>query len=420
MLKTLRKSSVFGAFTLLGIAGLFAKELTLHSVRPGYSKGSKTDVISLYVFFETPVVIPAAAVNFHCGDQKTSNPWHIVLYDTTGKPQILDGNIAKACAIQDTFASDGLVTLSLARAVSDYSRIEVTYSGGNAPSATLKKGVKNTTPIFQATHSRDGADVYISGAVTPAVGAGPSYAIDSSLKYTLRQWGENALLSSGSVKTDDRPTADPNSFTWSVGYKRTGHRHFTAQWNFAGMELDKRANAMNYVSAPKLLVTADHLFKSRRGSGENTYLVPRVLVGIDVVLGLEFGDNLKNQYSIANRAPNQGYGAFLRGVPSATAYLAIPHALWLKSINWTTAYTARIPATDEIFLETRLGTKSPVPMLTSNARHYLLDDLQFMFTDFAGFEIKHQYGSLPPTFTFVNHKVSIGLVVQFKQGRVHD
>src|SRR3989442_5222136 len=98
----------------------------------------------------------------------------------------------------------------------------------------------------------------------------------------------------------------------------------------------------------------------------------------------------------------------------------MPHALWLKSINLTAAYTARIPTTDEIFLETRLGTKFPVPMLTSNTRHYLLDDLQFMFTDFAGFEIKHQYGSLPPTFTCANHKVLIDVVVHVKQVRVHD
>jgi hypothetical protein len=40
-----------------------------------------------------------------------------------------------------------------------------------------------------------------------------------------------------------------------------------------------------------------------------------------------------------------------------------------------------------------------------------------MLTDFFGFEIKHQYGSLPPTFTFLNNRVSLGFVVQFKQDR---
>jgi hypothetical protein len=104
-------------------------------------------------------------------------------------------------------------------------------------------------------------------------------------------------------------------------------------------------------------------------------------------------------------------------MPGASVYLVIPHVWRFKKINLSSNYTARIPTTDELFLETR-HQKTPLPMLTSNTRHYLQNDLQFMATDYFGFEIKQQYGSLPPAFSFVDNRVSIGLVFQLKQGKV--
>jgi hypothetical protein len=41
--------------------------------------------------------------------------------------------------------------------------------------------------------------------------------------------------------------------------------------------------------------------------------------------------------------------------------------------------------------------------------------LQFNITDFVAIQIKHQYGTLPPAFSFVQNSGSIGLVYAFKK-----
>lgn len=44
--------------------------------------------------------------------------------------------------------------------------------------------------------------------------------------------------------------------------------------------------------------------------------------------------------------------------------------------------------------------------------------LNFMITEYVGIQIKHQYGSLPPAFNFVQNSGSIGLVFGLKETRV--
>jgi hypothetical protein len=152
--------------------------------------------------------------------------------------------------------------------------------------------------VVTAAKTRSDADIYISGTVTPSVGASQSYSIDSSPKYTLRQWGENAMFAAGQVKTDNRPTADPDSFSWSVGYRLTLPPSYQFEWDFAGMQMDKEANALNFYSAPKFVWNLQHVFKGKektKKTGE-TYSAADVLVGIDLTAGMEFGDNFRDDF----------------------------------------------------------------------------------------------------------------------------
>lgn len=418
----LRLSGRF-AFILLGLclasSRSNASDLKIHGIWPVSSTQSDSKIDRLYVVFEVPVDTPASEMRFRCldSDKRLTNPWHVVLYDKSGTPRSLDQEIEKVCADDKLFTTRGRVTLFLAHALQEYSRVDVTFGGANVPYGTLVRGVTPKSPVVEAAKTRNDADVYISGTVTPSVGAGPSYNIDSTLKYTLRQWGENAVFAAGQVKTDNRPTADPDSFSWNMGYRRTGLRSSMFEWDFAGMQMDKKANALNFYSAPKFVWNAQHLFKGTEKTKKTgqTYLTPNVLVGLDLILGMEVGDNFRDDFTVTN---NMGLGAFARGAPGVSAYLVVPNVWHFKKISLTSTYTARIPTTDELFLETRHHNAKPVPMLTSNTRHYLQDDLQFMLSDYFGFEIKQQYGSLPPAFSFVDNRVSIGLAVQLKQGNV--
>jgi len=181
------------------------------------------------------------------------------------------------------------------------------------------------------------------------------------------------------------------------------------------MELDKKGNAINVVSAPSITYGLGHAFVTLDAKNPGAKKVS-ASVGLDLSGGFEFGSNLKNDYAVANKTIG-GQGWFLRGVPSATAYLIIPKVLRLNKISVTSSYVARIPTTDEVFIETR-QTKNPIPELSDKTRNYVQNAVNFMITDYFGIQIKHQYGSLPPAFNLVQNSGSIGLVFALKETRI--
>jgi hypothetical protein len=73
----------------------------------------------------------------------------------------------------------------------------------------------------------------------------------------------------------------------------------------------------------------------------------------------------------------------------------------------------RFPQTAEPFSETINGTD--VDTMTGRARHRVAADLTFQVTKLFGITGKYQFGSLPPAFKKVDHKVSAGLVFLAKR-----
>jgi hypothetical protein len=376
----------------------------------------------IYVQFETPTALTDCDVEFatnrpNC-PASVKAPWSVILIPSTG------GAVnVPVISVKDEvghFQSNGLVTLSLLEAVAKdpAAQVDVTFTKGDAPHFLIAASAQPARTWISPGKTKDDSDVYISGIVSPAVGAGPTYTIDSKAKYTVYSFGKSGastLSVSGDIKTDNRKTADPDSFHWGLPYQHVSAHGPIENWSLLGMELDKKANAINLVSAPGITQVFGHTFSKADPKHPNVPLV-RASVGMSLTAGLEFGDNLRNDYAVVNKS-SRGEGAFLRGVPGAAVYLVVPQILHLNKISLSSSYTARIPTTDELFLETR-HTQTPIPLLTSKTRHYLEDNLQFMVTEYAGFQIKHQYGSLPPAFNFVDHKVSVGLVFAFKETRV--
>jgi len=376
----------------------------------------------IYVEFETPTALSDCDVEFatnrpNCPTSQRV-PWSVVLIPSIGNAINLPVTSAKDEV--GHFQGNGLVTLSLQDAVAKdpTAQVDVTFTKGDAPHFLIAASAQPAHTWISPGKTKDDSDVYISGMVSPAVGAGPSYTIDSKGKYTIYSFGKSGastLSVSGDIKTDNRKTADPDSFHWGLPYQHVAAHGPIENWSLLGMELDKKANAINLVSAPGISQTFGHTFSKTDPKHPDVRLVS-ASVGMSLTAGLEFGDNLRNDYAVVNKS-SRGEGGFLRGVPGAAVYLVVPQVLHLNKISLSSSYTARIPTRDELFLETR-HTQTPIPLLTSQTRHYLENNLQFMVTEYAGFQIKHQYGSLPPAFSFVDHKVSVGLVFAFKQTKV--
>jgi hypothetical protein len=379
----------------------------------------------IYVQFVTPVALTDCDVQFNVPPldlktgmkrskcQATDVQWTVEIYDASGNPVRVA--VDSAVDYLGNFPANGLVTLTLITAVPDSAtRVDVTLNKQNKPHISIDpKGPAGKTIIAPAK-TKDDATVYLSGTFSAAVGSTPEYATDSKVNQPLKYFGKNqsSLISAAAmVQTDSKGSADPDGFYWSIPIQHIFERPFSVQWSVVGMELDKRDNAVNFVSAPSITWSLDRAFF--RADKKHRVQVVAASVGLDLTAGVEFGTNLRDEFVAANK-PGQTEGAFFRGVPSATAYLIIPQIFHLNKITLSSSYTARIPTTDELFLETR-NTKTPIPMLTSQTRNWIQNSLQFNFTEYIGIQIKHQYGSIPPAFSFVQNSGSVGLVLSFKQ-----
>jgi hypothetical protein len=397
------------------------------------------------VEFPAPATCPAVS----------EAPWTVVVYDSVLHPSVFE--VVSSVIANPPFGASGSVTLTLKQNVpSDFKRIDVTFNqpdyshvsidpkqavtappvAANAPAPTgttpaVEPASKPKKSSIEAAKTKDESNVYLSGTFSPAVGSSPDYSTDSKVNWPVYYFDKPqswALALAAIVQTDSKGSADPDGFSWGVPIqyvsssqreKEKGNLAATLwnwpssnQWSVVGMELDKRGKALNFVSAPSITRGFYHDFygldKKRPG-----LKAVKTSVGLDLTAGVEFGGNLRQDFPIKNR-PGEQEGAIFRGVPSATADLVIPNVLHLSKITLSSSYTARIPTTDELFLETR-NTKNPIPLMSSQTRHWVQNSLQFNITDFVAIQIKHQYGTLPPAFSFVQNSGSIGLVYAFKK-----
>jgi hypothetical protein len=94
--------------------------------------------------------------------------------------------------------------------------------------------------------------------------------------------------------------------------------------------------------------------------------------------------------------------------PGASAYLV--KNIGTNKLSWTTLYRPRVLLTKEPLIDHRRA--APVS-LARGTREYISNTLNWQVGLFA-ITLKHEYGSLPPAFEFVDHKATIGLTVMWK------
>jgi hypothetical protein len=252
------------------------------------------------------------------------------------------------------------------------------------------------------------------------------------VKYNIKAFGRDNtdLLSvQGQISADSDELGDPDSasarLTLLSGvshpdtvshYLGLATRGYRKKWDVFGVELDKDTNVVNLFSAPSLTAALNHGF-FRNLSGAQAGSPQKLVANVSLVLhaGVEAGWNTRNEVSVSNGGP-KGTGGMFRGAPEATLTFSVPAGLTLNRVVFISDYTARILARDELFQETR-HVSTPVPELRAGTRHYINNSINFMFNDYAGINLAYEYGSLPPTFKFLNHRVTLGVLLQLKQDR---
>lgn len=270
--------------------------------------------------------------------------------------------------------------------------------------------------------SKSDSALYLSGLYSPAFNSQAQYTIDAEGLLTFPNQSKTARFGGTfNVSTDNRPSADPNSFVvsglfqWTVkswtaesenqaGPKSKNQalrvQGVLLQWNFTGLEFDRQTTTKTIISTPAAEMPMN-LFSNR--------------LALTPYAGIDFGSNLSNAIN-----PN-GSGLVFRGLAgnSLDTRWKTP---WknLSQLEVTANYTVRLPATDEVFTNlhyiSATGKTVSIPTYSTQARHHLTDELDITLQKPIVLTIKHEYGELPPGFRKVDNKISIGITLMFSHG----
>ena len=281
--------------------------------------------------------------------------------------------------------------------------------------------------MFSAASNKSTSDNYLSGTYSPALHSAAQYTIDgkgslveqTSLFGLLNHWRLTrqrvSIGATATVATDNRPTADPDSYLvsglieWAVKNQRFwGQRAqgVLLNWDFAGLEFDRKTTTKTFISSPVAEIPIRLSAAPKPGS--------HFFLGMFPYFGVETGTNLSNAIN------SNGSGFLLRGLLGSSVSLTETTNLkWLPKIEVSCNYTARVPTTNEIFTNTHYisetGKTVSLPVMSSQVRHHVTDELDLTVAKPFSITIKHEYGELPPGFRTVDNKITIGLTVMLQQ-----
>ena len=312
----------------------------------------------------------------------------------------------------DTSATSAIATAAQVIIKFDPKSIAI-YHVPSIPASTTPSG-----PVTEPESSKQKSDLYISATYSPAINSDPQYSIDVSagLMWDLSQphlnYGQLGFV--GAVKTDKRKKVDPDSFRLFLAYQNTPVAEFHGPlqgvlftWLAAGTEFDRKGDNINFITAPSLDFPIRLFPKVIRATSEP-------MAVLTPTIGVEAGHNFKNAVS-----GDTGRGIFRAVAGASLLFRFNPKLPGFKGIDFSSAYTLRIPAVEEIYTLTEKvnGDDVDKPFLGSNPRHYVKSELNFKITDPFSITIKHEYGAIPPVFRKVDNKLSIGFTYSIRQLR---
>ena len=280
-------------------------------------------------------------------------------------------------------------------------RIIINYTQANLPTVRLgeleKKGARKA---FVAAKGKKDADIYFNGSATGQKGSGPIYSIEARAGYLQSLNKAGSIGGQATFMSDAASDVDPDSITASGTYQKIFVLHST--WgiilnsDFLGGEFDKKNKTLNLMTeADGTLVLPSKRF------GERNFAT------MDFMAGFEGGHNYKHELN------PKGLGNIWRPKFGVNAYFVALAPKFFNRVNLSANYILRLPQTAEPFTQKVNGEK--VTSLTTRPRHHVDLDLGLMFAPSYGLSIGYRYGSLPPDFKFVDHKITVGFTLQLKQ-----
>ena len=290
-----------------------------------------------------------------------------------------------------------------------FSELKVVGTGDKTPQPS--SSVLGFT--FGKAKGRDDSDLYLSGLIDGADGQKASYTADIKFQVQVPLNGnseENAygnrvskgwwLVPSYDFKASTNPKSDGNSVTAALALTR-------------GFKLPSTWVTLSEI-APAFLVESDKQYKAINNLFRlrEDFVVRVVGSGMlqfysQVFLGLETGGNARSP--VAGAFPGQ----ITRPLTGVHAYLNLFHSTKPGRIAFIESeYIRRWPLLSEPQFSQDKSGNLHLTSIGTNPRDYVWAKFEYDFTDYFGLTLGYDYGKLPPVYTKVDNKYSIGLVAK--------
>jgi len=360
---------------------------------------------------------------------------------------LIDGQPGSAGVQEVDVVSESLIRLELTEGVSAAAalsgKVSVWFAGSSSPeikskTITIKeadpKKHKNRTfpPQFNFTSDKKNPNLDVAGSFQSGVGAKPQYQWSVLVKAPFEHNGChvvvtpvehyvcNWVLSAGpkfNGVASQETNADPDSLSASFPvefdfpFTKVGSKSLPINLSFNPIdyEFERKAKQEAVLVNGKPTV---HNYQQKNtnyiASGQVQFVVGWSPVNVNINLGTEFGSALSR--SVLNQTPKSGYSDNpLRAVDGADVYFKLPKAGKYPFLAVDGHYTVRSLFHPEPFKQA--GVNNGNEFYTTKARHYINVNLARTIAKGSNFTVKYLYGSLPPTYSFVDHQVTIGFEV---------
>jgi len=295
-------------------------------------------------------------------------------------------------------------------AVGAFSKVDIKKADTNA-SQPKQPALKAFA--ISAAKGRDDADLYIAGLLNGSQGAKASYTADikAQFRYLLSNassgGAEQNKFRSGiwfvpnfDLKASTDPKADGNSVAMGMAFP------FGVPLNsqiFRWVDLEPAVQG----ESDKQFRDINTMFRFRSYFLMRVFGSGRLQLLPQPFLGLETGGNVRapvpGAYPGAIARPSAGIHVYLNFFKTSTP----GRQAFIES-----EYVRRWPLLSEpVFSQDQSGSLV-LKSVGTNPRDYVTTKVEYDFVDYFGITVQHDYGELPPVFTRVKNKYTVGLVLK--------
>ncbi|MGI4829112.1 MAG: hypothetical protein ACRYFU_13100 [Janthinobacterium lividum] len=330
-------------------------------------------------------------------------------------------------------AEDGFVTLQLSAPLGRETLASHTVtllfagdpSSGVTPE-TVKLNVQKPAssgwqlPSFRFTEDKRNPNLDVTGSLQTAVGATPLYSWTVLARYPIEHNGRVSIFRFGPQFTgiaSQQTNGDPDSLNASAA----GELDFplvclagrfvpiNLLFNPINYEFERKAKQEAILSSglPTL-----HAYQRKNtnliASGQVQIVEAFLPVNVNLNLGTEIGTAISR--SAVNLTSQTGYSdSPLRAVAAADVYFNLPTVARYPLLAVDGHYTVRALFHPEPFQQD--GVNDGNQFYSTKARHFIAVNMARTLVPGASLTVQYRFGSLPPTFSFVDHQVTLGIEI---------